>query len=238
MDEKELLRELERLDQRLTAELRKLLENNTKAQVLNFIDTTEFNNLILTLGGAKLIENLSSSLDTILFETVKKRKLSESSLTAIEELSTRIRDSRGRTILGYFQSNTEQFKSGIYKSIVAGKTKKETAEIFFKNFNITDPKTDHILTYANIQTQIQTAYVDHQRILTQRAFADTPEQRFRYVGGIVSTSSDICAWLVENQAPDGYTAEEINSGISTPYGDVNFYGRIPNYNCGHTWEAI
>ena len=77
--------------------------------------------------------------------------------------------------------------------------------------------------------------------------------RYRYIGGVIPTSSDECRWLFGNQNPEGYTIDEIDAGIETPYvypeypslgelaGTVKkiyWQGRIPNFNCGHEWQAI
>ena len=44
--------------------------------------------------------------------------------------------------------------------------------------------------------------------------------------------------MLQNQRPEGYTLAEIQAGIKTPAGNVDFGGRIPNYNCLHEWEKI
>jgi hypothetical protein len=41
-----------------------------------------------------------------------------------------------------------------------------------------------------------------------------------------------------NQDMNGYLQTEINAGIDTPYGVINWNGRIPNYNCDDRWFAV
>jgi hypothetical protein len=43
---------------------------------------------------------------------------------------------------------------------------------------------------------------------------------------------------MENQKPEGYTKAEIDAGIETPAGVIDWNGRIPNYSCLHSWMPI
>jgi hypothetical protein len=89
-----------------------------------------------------------------------------------------------------------------------------------------------------MNTVIDTSYFNHERSITAEIFSDKPEQRFKYVGDLIETSSPICRWLVKNQKPNGYTRAEIDKEIRTPKGLVNWFGRMPNFNCGHSWLPI
>ena len=132
----------------------------------------------------------------------------------------------------------------MFKSIISGNSIQET----IKNLEGI-PLTD-----AQLGTVLNTSYSDFNRITTVEVYKDKPDQRFRYDGGVIPTSSDECRWLVDNQDPKGYTMKEIKAGIITPYvhkytdshgqfnaGDpkvINENGRNPNYNCIHEWVAI
>lgn len=94
------------------------------------------------------------------------------------------------------------------------------------------------ITDAQLNTAISTATANFNRIVTKKVFEDKPEQRFEYVGGIIPTSSEQCSWLMDNQKPEGYTMAEIQAGVQTPAGEINQFGRVPNYNCIHSWLPI
>lgn len=98
------------------------------------------------------------------------------------------------------------------------------------------PKSPHAanLTASAVNTMIQ----DFNRDNIKYLFGDNAEIRYKYVGPIIQTSSEQCKWLLQNQKQEGYSLEEIEKGIQTPYGEINFYGRVPNFNCLHRWEPL
>jgi hypothetical protein len=101
-----------------------------------------------------------------------------------------------------------------------------------KPFNeVTKGLSNLPLTTAQVNAAVTTGYNDYGRSLTALTYQDEPEQKFLYVGTIIPTSSKQCTWLLINQNMEGYTKEEIDNGISTPFGIINWQGRVPNFNC-------
>lgn len=139
---------------------------------------------------------------------------------------------------------SSRYESELFKSIISGNSFSETIQ------NLEGiPLTD-----AQLGTVLNTSYSDFKRISTVETYKDKPEQKFMYVGGVIPTSSDECRWLMENQLTGGYTMQQIKAGIQTPFvhryddsqgqfskGDpkiINEFGRQPNFNCIHEWQAI
>ena len=150
-----------------------------------------------------------------------------------------IKNSNGRTVLGYAKANGDLLRTKLINSIINGTDAKQT---------IKELESIPLATHQ-LGAVISTSYADYTRTTTFQAFSDKPEQRFYYAGGIIPTSSEQCAWLVENQKPEGYTLAEIKKGIETPFiwhsgpfaGQhkiINENGRLPNYNCIHTFEPL
>jgi hypothetical protein len=132
------------------------------------------------------------------------------------------------TLREFIQSNKTQFKNRIIELIINGSDKKVIKQYFEKT----------PFTTSQIGTLINTAESDIRRSTVLSAYEDRPGMKFRYEGGLIPTSSHVCTWLINNQKEGGYTLEEIQAGIETPEGTVNWGGRVPNYNCIHHWEPI
>jgi hypothetical protein len=101
------------------------------------------------------------------------------------------------------------------------------------------------LTDAQFNAAVTTAYAETSRNATREAYKDDPNARFKYIGGILKSSSKQCEWLMIHQRKEGYTIAEIDAGIDTPYRDKNgdvlkiyWCGRVPNINCIHEWVYI
>ena len=122
-----------------------------------------------------------------------------------------------------------QYESALVKSLIRGDTITQTVKSLVTEVPLTTPQ---------LSTVLNTQYADFNRTATREIYSDEPEQRFQYVGGVIPTSSQQCAWLMANQRKDGYTADEISTGIETPFGIINWRGRDPNFNCIHAWEPI
>ena len=131
-------------------------------------------------------------------------------------------------LLGKASAWSKEWQSEFMKSIIRGETIPQT----IKNLQ------EIPLTDAQLGTVLNTAYSDISRTATVEVYKDTPEQRFRYEGGVIPTSSEQCRWLMENQRAEGYTMAEIQVGIETPFGIIDESGRQPNFNCIHRWVAI
>lgn len=93
-----------------------------------------------------------------------------------------------------------------------------------------------ILSDNNIETIVNTSYANVERIVIAQKYAGNKKKKFKYTGGLVKRSSKQCTHMFLNQKKGGYTMEEIHNTIETPYGPIDWLGRIPNYNCIHTWK--
>jgi hypothetical protein len=212
---------------------------------LAFIDSENFTKLIDNLGLNSLKGKLKSQLNEVTKAGIKGTTKDLNNLNA--SLST-IKNSNSRTVLGYATNHTNELRSELTKSILGQKTKngkirdsrKVIDALKNKSWYWERPEgvlTDIKYTRANFGTILNTTYADMSRQATKEAFKNT-DTRFRYEGGTIPTSSEICEWLYNNQDPNGYTMEEIEAGIVTPHGVVDAFGRQPNNNCIHTWQPI
>lgn len=133
-----------------------------------------------------------------------------------------------KTLRNFIISNKDNFKTKIIEFAING-SRGEVIKNYFEKTPFTN---------SQIGTLLNTAESDIRRTTIISGYEDRKDQRFRYEGGVIPTSSDTCAWLMDNQDPEGYTMDEIQAGIETPYGIVDAGGRVPNYNCLHVWEPI
>lgn len=139
-----------------------------------------------------------------------------------------IKNRLGEYLLGNASNYTDVLKLYMVQNL-SGEI---TTDNMIENLKVTGQ------TPAQLGAVINTAYHNHSRNVTSMIFEDNTEQRFRYEGGLIPTSNKICKWLVTNQKKEGYTQSEIHNGIETPFGKVNWFGRIPNFNCIHEWLPI
>lgn len=135
---------------------------------------------------------------------------------------------RGEELLGRAKVFSDQLKNTLLSSIITGKTFNQVKEDL-ANIPLTSPQ---------LNTVISTGYNDYGRNLLALTYEKYPEQRFLYYGTIIPTSSKQCTWLLMNQIMTGYTRQEIEIGIDTPYGVINWNGRIPNFNCDDMWLPV
>ena len=193
-----------------------------------------------------IVDKYFNGYDDIIADKIREaqrlgvRNLVSVNIDALEQL----RELDTELFLRSAQGWSAQYKSELLKSIIRGDTIPET----IKNLEGIP------LTNAQLGTVLNTNYADMSRIATKEIYKDEPERRFKYVGGIIPTSSEQCRWLMLNQKPEGYTSKEIEAGIETPFkhkytdrfgqykaGDVeiiNWQGRVPNFNCIHTFEVL
>ena len=100
-----------------------------------------------------------------------------------------IKDLDKEYLLRSAYSWSSRYESELFKSIISGNSIQET----IKNLEGI-PLTD-----AQLGTVLNTSYSDFNRISTVEIYKDKPDQRFRYDGGVIPTSSDECRWLMDNQ---------------------------------------
>lgn len=221
--------DLDKIDKRLKSALSKM-DRTTLAALIE--DDEQWRLFIEKIGLGEFITSLDKDLKKIFVQ--KARKLSnlkyfEDKIERVSQVMERVINSNERTIVGYITANAENIKRQLYNSVVGGNTSRATIEA------ILDASPLH--TRAQVGAVINTAYSDIERLTTKQIY-EGEDRRFIYTGGVIPTSSPQCEWLMNNQNPEGYTMQEINRGISTPYGIIDWFGRQPNYNCIHTWEAL
>ena len=240
-----IIAELKKLDGRIQQAIEKILgKNPNRQQLLAFINSQEFNKMLNDLGLNKIIENYVKGFDASLvatgFSTVN---LTAERIAIINANLDLIKNTYGRTILGYYNLHTDLLKSKLTASIIEGVKAKDIIKELAAETPLTTPQA---------QSVVSTSYADYARVGVAKAYEDKPEQRFFYFEGLdveAPTKSDECKWLLLNQKKEGYTRAEIDAGIETPfthqYGDlagqtkkIYWFGRFPNYNCYDRWMPI
>jgi hypothetical protein len=131
-------------------------------------------------------------------------------------------------ILGNLSNKIVLWQETMIGGLISGVKDKEILNSL-QSIGLTDSQSGAVL---------QTSYYNFSRTTTALVFEDDPSQRFKYTGGVIPTSSQQCKWLFKNQRKEGYTKEEIDAGIETPFGVINWYGRTPQWNCIHEWRTI
>lgn len=222
---------LEKVDKQVKTKIEKTLSNLTRAQRIAIIDDpTILDDLLKGIDVDQLAKFYSAELSGIaglvikdyapIIDKVQKQK--------VNFFVNRLLELKTETLREFIQSNKTQFKNRIVELIINGSDKKIVKQYFEKT----------PFTTSQIGTLINTAESDIRRATVLSAFEDRKDLRYSYEGGLIPTSSDTCTWLINNQNPEGYTLEEIQAGIGTPEGTVDWGGRVPNYNCIHRWEPI
>ena len=198
----EIIKTLEGLDTQLLNRFKMLFgDNATKEQLLDFVVSPEFDGLINESGLNKLLSEHANEFDTLFSESYGKLPtLKNTTLTRVVENAELIKNTNERTVLGYFKYQTERLRTHLVSGLVGGETFQNTIKSFGQGIvGQKNPVANwHFFSEANVGTVIHTSYSDFGRTITADAFADEPEQKFEYVGGVIPTSSDQCAWLMSN----------------------------------------
>lgn len=239
MDEK-ILKQLEQIDAKIVILVNKLLKQNKPKELISAIIDKELDKYISELGIDKIAEQYANSLITSGLTTltqVAKKQATDELINIIGMNLEPIAETYRDTILGYFKANTEKLKSELLNSLISGTPTSEITKSLQAKFTRVSSDTVHYLTDANINTVIQTSYSNVSRISTAKAFEEKPEQRFTYFGPRDEKNRDACAYMLDNQNPEGYTKSEIDAGIETPFGKINWLGPPNNWNCRHQWFA-
>ena len=243
VDPKQIISQLEQLDSTLRQAIEKILgKNPTQQQMLIFLTQGEFDKLVDDLGLRQIVTQYISGFDTIFNQRISGFQQVDMTAERIQIIKNNVdlvKNSNGRTVLGYAKANSELLKTKLINSIINGVDERQT---------IKELESLPIATHQ-IGAVINTSYADASRMSTRLAFINSPNQRFKYVGGEIPTSSEQCAWLFENQKIEGYTMAEIDKGIISPFiwtsgpfaGQnkiIDWFGRLPNYNCIHEFLPI
>jgi len=222
---------LEKVDKQVKAKIEKILANLTPEQRLAIIDNPAIiDDLLKDIDVNQLAKYYFVEFSKMASGIIKDYSLeiAEAQKQKVNIFVNKLLELKTDTLRQFMESNKVQFKNKIIELIINGSDRKVIKEYFAKT----------PFTNAQIGTLINTAESDIRRTTVLSAYEDRPGMRFRYEGGLIPTSSDTCTWLIENQNPEGYTLEEIQAGIQTSDGIVDWGGRVPNYNCIHRWEPI
>ena len=241
----QIINELKKIDGKIINAIEKILgKNPNRQQLLQFINSQEFNKMLNDLGLDKVIGNYVKGFDLSLsatgFSTVN---LTAERIAIINANLDLVKNTYGRTILGYYNFHTDLLRSKLTASIIEGVKAKDIIKELAAETPLTTPQA---------QAVVSTSYADYARVGVAKAYEDKPGQRFFYFEGLAvdaPTKSDECKWLLLNQKPEGYTRAEIDAGIETPftheYGElagqakkIYWFGRLPNYNCYDRWMPI
>ncbi len=238
----EITKGMEGLDKKLINQLLKL-SGGTKEGLLAFIASGEFDELIANTGLNQLLTGNAKEYDVLFKDTFGKLQsanLTSEALTRISSNAELIKGFQDRTVLGFYQAQTNRLRTHLASGLIGGENFRDVVLKFGQGIvGEQNPIASwHFFTDANVGTVINTGYADFSRTMTADAFAEEPEQRFEYVGGTIPTSSEQCAWLSSNQRAGGYTKAEIDAGIQTPHGAIDWFGRSPNFNCIHQWFPV
>ncbi len=198
------------------------------------MSTDEFAGLYEGLGLESAIASYTANYNTIFAERIKGFSVVNSVAVDMEM----IKELQFKRMITKVSANLDQFQATVTEQLLSGIPRKDfLAQLkLIREGNPSDlmrPITD-----AQLNTAIHTAQSNFGRITTAKVFEDKPEQKFEYVGGTIPTSSDACRSVMNNQSPEGYTRAEIEAGIDLGGGEVNWFGRVPNYNCIHSWLPI
>jgi len=219
----QLQKDLEAVQAKLIAQVDEMLAvGKSKKEIARFIDSIDFDELLADLGVDKAVAKYVKSLDGLV--TDFGTDIPTDLLDDLQILQNKQVD----YILGSLSNKMVLWQESMISGLI-GNIKDKDILASLESIGLTDSQAGTVL---------QTSYYNFSRTSTAVVYSNNPEQRFKYVGGTIPTSSDQCAWLYKNQNPEGYTKAEIDKGIKTPYGEINWYGRNPNYNCIHSWRAI
>lgn len=228
--DEQLIKELERIAEIYKANILKAIQTGaTKEELALLIAQSDFYQQ-LEPGLIPALDKFFNDYDLQIQELYKyadKLKVNKS-LQINRNLIEAIKEVNLRDILGKARDYSNQVQKEILLGIVNNKTIPEITKDL-------DAQTN--LTNNQMNTAVSTGFRDYGRALTNIAF-DEAEQKFLYYGSTIPTSSKQCTWLIMNQNMKGYTKAEINKGISTPFGMINWNGRIPNYNCDEKWLPL
>lgn len=222
---------LEKVDKQVKAKIEKILANLTPEQRLAIIDNPAIiDDLLKDIDVQQLAKYYMTELTGIAGIVIKDYSLeiAEAQKQKVNIFVNKLLELKTDTLRQFIESNKAQFKNKIIELIINGSDRKVIKEYFAKT----------PFTNAQIGTLINTAESDIRRTTVLSAYEDREGMRFRYEGGLIPTSSDNCTWLIENQKEEGYLLKEIQTGIITPHGTIDWGGRVPNYNCIHFFSPI
>ena len=240
-----ILNQFNQFDSRLLSEIEKIIgANPTRDELFIFVNQGGLDELMSELGIEGLVESFMDEFDEIVLlrRNQFNRALEAAEIERIGNIVEAQKQSNGKSILGHFDANKEKLKQELNRSIISGQSSAETIKNLKRDFIKKSDETPHILTDGNVGTIIGTSYMDMSRTVTREAYSDDPTQLFEYTGTLGRNPSPQCSWLLSNQRKTGYTMAEIDRGIKTPHHNkdgspkiVNWWGRVPNYNCDEEW---
>ena len=222
---------LGKIDNQVNSKLNKLLSNlspKEKDELLK--DSKIIDGLLKDVDTKELARHLSNDLFSGSGEVVidYSEKIKQYQLARLDFIVNKFTELKTELLRNFIIENKKEFRNNLVELVINGTSEKSIKKYF--------EKTPFTLT--QIGSIINTAESDIRRATVLSAYEDREGMRFRYHGGLIPTSSKTCIWLMENQKKEGYSLKQIQIGIKTPYGKVDWWGRAPNWNCIHHFEPI
>jgi hypothetical protein len=225
MNPKEIfLNNLEEIKQRFLTRVKQILSGEPdRIELARLVAELDFFRELQAEGLTDALDKFLDDYDEQLQDLIELAEINKvrDTFTTNKNLFEFFKEKDAKKLLGAAEFYADDFQKKMVMGLSEGKP-------FLK---VTEELSNLPLTTAQINSAVTTGYNDYGRTLTALTYADEPEQKFLYVGTITPTSSKQCAWLLVNQNMAGYTKEEIDKGIKTPFGMINWNGRIPNFNC-------
>ena len=237
----EILKKLEEIDAQIIKRVDELLKSGKSKEVIIGILNGEVEKMMVGLGLDKLADDYANKLLVSGLSTAKGLQAlsnKESLIQAVGQNIEMLIKMQKDSLISNFTANANVFKTQLLEGLLSGVPTPQVASNIKAALTQVSDGSVHLLSSANVNTLIQDSFSNVSRTATAVAFEDDPEQRFEYTGGVIPTSSKQCEWLMNNQKAEGYTKEEIDAGIETPYGIINWNGRSPSYNCLHSFFPV
>lgn len=233
---------LSSIDEEIEIFVSEMLTTKSRYEIIEFLTSERLNEYVRSLGVsdiASIYYDMMTGVMNTDLKTVSKY-VSDFNKDAIQGALDMLINTNVKTFDSNVSSNISVINKTLAESVLSG----DTFEL-----SVQKMRDAGMTKTQRIETILHTGYYNVSRISTKMAFKDKPEQKFSYSGGILPTSSDECRWLMQNQKKEGYTMEEIENGIETPFkytygrlkGQVKkifWSGRHPNFNCIHTWLPL
>ena len=203
----------------LTSKLSTLSDNELSliARELDFFQ--ELNRF----GYSEALDDLMTKYDdeaTEIFAEASKRGLKVSvgtarSLELIKELDA-------TTLLGRASEYSSKLKSELLRGIISGESSENISKRLMESIG-------KELSSSSVNMIVNDSFARFSNSATFKAFADSPGQKYKYIGVLDGVTRDVCkAVLTSKQNQTGFTEDEINS---LPVRKDTRGG----FNCRHDW---
>jgi len=222
---------LGKIDNQVNAKIKKLISNLSPKEKNELLkDPKLVDELLKEVDVKELAKHYSSELFSghgeVVIDYSEKRK--QYQLARLDFLVNTFTEFQTEALRKFIIDNKKEFRDNLVELVMTGGNKRMVKKYF----------ANTPFTFEQIGSIIYKVESDIRRATVLSAYEEYPETKFRYIGGLIPTSSKTCTWLMENQKQEGYTLKEIQAGIETPFGKVDWWGKVPNWGCIHSFEPI